>query len=276
MLYSIHQWIYRLYDSTLGNLARRAPAVSLVLLSFIIALLAITAFKYLSNQKAIKLSKNRLLAHLLEIHLFKDDIWSIFRSFRDIVFGTGRYLWHTLKPIAIIILPMVYLLILAEGYYAYTHIDNGDDVLLTLNAEKDIRELINDLEIEASDALTVHQPPFLSIADNQAVWTLSVQKDKRSDIKLNLLIHEQSYSLPLVTDQAGLPVHPTIYSKNSIKRYMHPEQNPLEGLEISSITVDYKTRDISIAGFEWNWLLHIFAISILMGFALKYPFNVNF
>ncbi len=74
----------------------------------LLAVLALFAYALFSNQAAIKRTKNRLMARLLEIRLFQDDPLLVLASFGRVLTGIVVYMKDSLKPL-IVMLPIVVL-----------------------------------------------------------------------------------------------------------------------------------------------------------------------
>src|SRR5882757_5139359 len=63
----------------------------------LLAVLALVAYALFSNQAAIKRTKNRLMARLLEIRLFQDDPLIVLGAFGRVLTGTVLYMKDSLK-----------------------------------------------------------------------------------------------------------------------------------------------------------------------------------
>src|SRR5438128_12151774 len=102
----------RLYTVLLGVPRVDLPAAVVVLLSLIIGLLMVVVFCYTSDQKAIRLAKDQLKAHLLAVRLFQDQLPVVLRLYGGIVRCTGPCLRMACKPLLLVIIPMTFLIVL--------------------------------------------------------------------------------------------------------------------------------------------------------------------
>src|SRR5438132_12910394 len=73
-LTAIYEMSSRLYTVLLGVPRVDLPAALVVLLSLIIGLLMVVVFRYTSDQKAIRLAKDQLKAHVLAVRVFHDQL----------------------------------------------------------------------------------------------------------------------------------------------------------------------------------------------------------
>ena len=83
----------------------------LAVISFLAGLAAVLVFRYVSNQDAMRRIKNRIQAHLLEVRLFPDQLGIVSRAYGRILHYTVIYLTYNLKPVAILLLPVVILMV---------------------------------------------------------------------------------------------------------------------------------------------------------------------
>ena len=88
-----------------------SPLAIVVVLSIVIGLLMIVLFGYTSDQKAIKVAKDQLKAHLLAVRLFRDQLPVVMGSYGKILRGTGRYLKLAFKPLLYVIIPITLLIV---------------------------------------------------------------------------------------------------------------------------------------------------------------------
>src|SRR3989475_9018596 len=100
----------RLYTVLLGVPRVDLPAAVVVLLSLVISLLMVVVFRYTSDQKAIRVAKDHLKAHLLAVRLFQDQLPVVLSSYGRILISTGRYLRLAFKPLLFVILPLTLLI----------------------------------------------------------------------------------------------------------------------------------------------------------------------
>src|SRR5437867_2208428 len=106
------------------------PATLVVLLSLIIGLLMVVVFRYTSDQKAIRLAKDQLKAHLLAVRLFQDQLPVVLSSYGRILRCTGRYLRLAFKPLLFVILPLTFLIVQLDRYLGWAPMPSGQAFLV--------------------------------------------------------------------------------------------------------------------------------------------------
>src|SRR5262245_47896804 len=96
------------------------PAALVILISIVIGLLMVVLFRYTSNQKAIRIAKDQLKAHLLAVRLYQDQLPVVLASYGRILRGTGRYLRLAFTPLLIVIVPLTFLIVHLDRYFGWT------------------------------------------------------------------------------------------------------------------------------------------------------------
>ena len=123
----------RLCTVLLGVAGVDLPAALVVLLSLIIGLLMVVVFRYTSDQKAIRLAKDQLKAHLLAVRLFQDQLPVVLSSYGRILRCTGRYLRLAFKPLLFVIVPMMFLIVQLDRYLGSVPLEVGQSFLVKVH-----------------------------------------------------------------------------------------------------------------------------------------------
>ena len=109
----------------MGSLGVNFPAAIVVGISLIVGLVMVVVFRYTSDQKAIRVAKDHLKAHLLALRLFQDQIPVVLRSYGRIVLATGHYLRLAFKPLLFVIVPLIFLIVQLDRYLGSMPIEAG-------------------------------------------------------------------------------------------------------------------------------------------------------
>src|SRR5437867_9441051 len=107
-----------------------APLMLVFLLSIVIGLLMVIVFRYTSDQKAIRVAKDHLKAHLLAVRLFQDQIQVVLISYWRIVRSTVSYLRLAFMPLLYVSIPLIFLMVQADRYFGYMPIQIGKPFLV--------------------------------------------------------------------------------------------------------------------------------------------------
>src|SRR5215475_11310578 len=148
-----------------------SPLVLVFLLSIVIGFLMVLAFRYTSDQKAIRAAKDRLKAHLLAVRLFQDQVQVVLLSYWRIIRSTGTYLRLAFMPLLYVSVPLIFLIVQIDHYLGYTPLRVGQAFLVKAKLA-DSGEL-DQASLKLPDGVSLTAPVVHVPAENEIVWRLS-------------------------------------------------------------------------------------------------------
>src|SRR5919108_4002002 len=110
-------YLSRFFDLLLNPFQYLDPLWPLLIFSFVTGIIMLVIYRYTSNQKGIKETKDRIKAYLLEIRLFKDDLGILLSAQKNILRHNLTYMKHAVKPMLFMIIPVLLILIQLEGWF---------------------------------------------------------------------------------------------------------------------------------------------------------------
>lgn len=254
-----------------------SPWPGLIAASFIFALMALLVFKYCSNQAQLARSRNRLLARVLELQLFKDDLFAIFSITGRALSATLLYLKESIKPLLVLLIPTILFLIQLAGWFEYRPLQSGESFLLTLQLDKKHDPRITPLSISYSSGIQRETDAFVSPADYSVIWRLRMAKENASEW-VRIDIGDQVFEKRIVGSSRLLKTAPkSVHHNNRRADIMNPtEPLPPTLTSIHSIEITYPQRELLLGSISIHWIVALFILSLFFGFILKYPFRVEF
>jgi len=243
-----------------------SPLAIVVVLSIVIGLLMIVLFGYTSNQKAIKVAKDQLKAHLLAVRLFQDQLHVVMGSYGRILRGTGRYLKLAFMPLLYVIIPITLLIVQLDRYLGSTGIPANTPFLLTVKVNNS--DAMNDISLECPPEVTMTAPAVHVPAAHEIVWRLSGSKEGNYDIKLTRAGETVTKTLHVSSELVR--VSPMRLRGHFWERLFTSTESAIpDSSSIESAAIDYPERNIEIAGYEINWIWLFFILSMIAGFIIK-------
>src|SRR5262245_38326100 len=106
------------------------PLWSLVGISWLAGLFLVWVFGKVSNQDAIRRTRDRLSGELIGLRLFKDDLRVFFGIQFQVLLWTFRYLRHSLVPMLILMVPALVILIQLNLHYGARPLRVGEQTLV--------------------------------------------------------------------------------------------------------------------------------------------------
>jgi hypothetical protein len=250
----------------LGIVGIESPVVFVVLLSLVIGLLMVVVFRYTSDQKAIRVAKDHLKAHLLAVRLFQDQLPVVLSSYGRIVLSTGRYLRLAFKPLLFVILPLTFLIIQLDRYLGWMPLTPQQAFLV--KAHTGNAATLDEASLSLPPEMTTTAPAVHVPADSEIVWRVVAAKD--GNYTIQIAASGQTVSKQAVVSSRLYRVSPVRLQGHFWERFFSSGEPPLpENSPVQSVQVNYPSRSIRFAGLEWNWIWLFFVLSMVAGFFFK-------
>ena len=265
-LTAIYEMTSRLSTVLLGVAGVDLPAALVVLLSLIIGLLMVVVFRYTSDQKAIRLAKDQLKAHLLAVRLFQDQLPVVLSSYGRILRCTGHYLRLAFKPLLFVVLPLTFLIVQLDRYLGWAPVPSGQAFLVKVRTTGP--EALNEASLLLPSEMKMTAPAVHVPARNEVVWR--VVAEKNGDYNVTIGVASQTVSKRVVISSGLSRISPIRLQGRFWERiFVSGEPALPESSPIQSVEVGYPSRNIRFMGLEWNWIWLFFVLSLVAGFVFK-------
>ena len=262
-------------QSTLGGVRALAlftiflftsPLAIVVVLSLVVGLVMVVVFRYTSDQKAIKVAKDQLKAHLLAVRLFRDQLPVVAGSYAKILRGTGRYLRLAFMPLLYVIIPITVLIVQMDRYLGSRAIQVDAPFLVTVQAGS--ADAMNGLSLELPAEIAMTAPSVHVAAENEVVWRLVARREGDYEIKIVAGTDVMTKNVRVSSELAR--VSAVRLRGHFWERVFTSGELALpERCVVESISINYPERNIEIAGYEINWIVLFFVLSMIAGFLFK-------
>lgn len=261
-------------DMLLRPLAALPPLANLAVVSLVVAIVMLLVVRRTSNQRALDQVKRRIHAALFEIRLFNDDLRAIFRAQGDMLRHNLTYLRLSLAPMLWMIVPFVFVIAQLQFRYAYDGLAVGAPVLLTAHVRAGS-------ESRAAGA-TLTAPAGIR-ADAEAVWFPAAQDlvwritpEAAGDFEAQLHIGGETLTKTIHVSSQIARRSPSRLEAGFVNELLYPAEPPLPAdAAVTEIRLAYPDRDIGMWGWQFNWLVVFFVLSIVFAFVLRKPFGVT-
>ena len=273
-------WIFnsvlgKIFDALFLPFRSMSPWVGMILISFLTGLLMLFVFKWTSNQKGIQKVKNRIKAHLLELRLFKDSLSQSLRSQGNILRCNLTYISYSVKPMLVMIIPLVLILIQLNFWFGYESLAPNESVLLKIKLAEDQNPLETQITVQPSPGLVMETPPLRIEESREISWRFSATQAGIQ--QFTITINGETVTKKVSVSQKPLSkISPLKTNKKFIDQVMYPTESPINSqIPIKSIEVQYPAKSMSLFGWNLHWIIVYFALSIIFGFAFKGIFKVQ-
>jgi hypothetical protein len=247
--------------------------LQMVVLALPAALLALWIYKRFSNQPAIRDAKAKIIAHLLELRLFRDDLRVLLVAQGRVFASIGRYIGYSLVPMALMLVPFLLILVQIESRFAFRGLAADEHAIVTVSV--------------ASDQPVSRLPVTLRTDSGLRVATAAMRADSRGEIywrvhplaagtyNLDLSVGRERAQRVLRAD-ASSGTMTTSYRASDLRTLLYPRETALpSGGLITALDIDYPRARGEFAGLSSTaWLF--FGMTMFYGFALRRLFDVSF
>jgi len=242
------------------------PAGIVVVISIVVGLVMVVVFGYTSDQKAIHAAKDRLKAHLLALRLFQDQIPVVLRSYGRIVLATGHYLRLAFKPLLFVIVPITLLMVQVDRYLGSEPLATGQSFLVKVRMATP--DALNEASLHVPDGMAISAPAVHVPSESEVAWRIVAQR--QGEYMIDVETAEQTFAKRVVVGSGVSRLSPVRLRGRFWKRiFLSGEPALPENNQIEAIDVQYPSRNIAFAGFEWNWIWLFFVLSLAAGFLFK-------
>lgn len=272
----LNAFLRHLVDLTMLPFAWAPPWVSLVFFSLLFAVMALLVYKRFSNQEAIERIKDEIAASFFEIRLFNDDVRALLIAQRDLLVNNLRYMGHNLKPLVVMLIPMVLLLAQLEFLYGYRGLDVSRPAVVTatLTDDFDVGQRPQ-AELKAADGIRVDTGPVWVPQLHQLAWR--IVGEKPGNYELEVSVDGAMATKNVVVSKEIVRRSPIRQRPGLLDQLLYPAEDPLDPkLPFQAIEVSYDTAEVSLFGFGFHWVVWMLILSIVIAFGLRKRFGVTF
>jgi hypothetical protein len=250
----------------LAPLALLPGWLSATLVAAVTGVLMLVAFKYTSNQRAIKRARAAIKANLLALSLFKDSTAVSLRSQGRILMGAGALLLLAIVPMLVMLVPMCLVLGQLALWYQARPLHVGEEAVVTLklaDAKPDAARLA------ANDAYDISVGPVRVPSDRMICW--NVQARQPGLHRLTFDVGSQHVEKELAVGDGFMPVSQERPAWSWEEALMHPKEAPFApDSPVQGIEIEYPSRPGWTCG-SGTWVIYWFLASMVAAFLAK-PF----
>ncbi|HVO80533.1 MAG TPA: hypothetical protein VMT28_07370 [Terriglobales bacterium] len=248
-----------------GLVFLNSPLAIVIVVSLVVGLLMVLLFGYTSNQKAIKVAKDQLKAHLLAVRLYQDQLPVVLRTYGRIIRGTGRYVRLAFMPLLYVIIPITLLVVQLDRYLGSMPIEPAQPFLVKVQTGPDA---LSEVSLRLPPELAISAPAVHVPADNEVVWRVVAQKDGEYNIDVAAGGKTFSKKVVVSSDVSRLSAE-RLRDRFWERIFVSGEPALPDSSPIESIAVTYLPRNISFVWLDWNWIVLFFVLSMIAGFIFK-------
>ncbi len=271
---AVNNAINSLFDLIFSPFGSLDPVYGLCAVSFLTTVIMLPIFKHTSDQEAIRRTKSRIMGHLLEIRLFRDDIRTVLSAQKDMMKYNMIYLKLMMKPLLFVMLPVVIMIVQTGLRYEHRPLLPGEAAIVKVGLDNPGRSAIDDSALISQEGLRIETPPLRVDGGREIYWR--IRAEKPGEYELRFRLRDREVGKRVVVGE-GLPrISPKVQRGGFLSSFLHPGEPPLSpdsGVEY--LEVRYPEGRVSLLGWRTHWLVIFFLLSLGFGLVLLKPFRVS-
>jgi hypothetical protein len=277
MLTQIIIWL-NVFANAVGAVCLAPVAVlpgwlSATLIAAVTGVLMLLAFKYTSNQSAIKRVRADIKANTLAISLFRDNTRVSMKSVGGVVWGALRLMFHAIVPMLVMIVPVCLLLGQLSLWYQARPLAVGEEGVITMQLRDDV--IVEDLtlQLQPSAAIDVTVGPVRVPSKHWVCWNLAAREPGYHTLRFD--VSGEAFEKELAVGDGFMQVSVERPAWEWTTVLLHPREQPFASdSSVQSIQVAYPERLSWVAGTH-SWLIFWFIASIVFAFVARPWLGVN-
>jgi len=247
------------------------PMWCLIPLSVLVGMTMLMVFKRVSNQKAIRKVKARLMAYLYEMRLFVDDPLLVWKAQWGLIVANVRYVFLMMTPALVMSVPMLLILGQFECFLGYTPLKPGESAIVTMQMTKS--GLGQTPELRAPEGIVVETPPVHVDGGRQISWRIRAARPTAGELQFVFPGETMDKSV----DAGKGPQYVSVRRVSSaLDLLVYPGESRLAAGPVDWIQLDYPPATVHILGIDLHWLIWLLILSMGSALLLKRRFGVSF
>jgi len=245
------------------------PWVAPVATSLLTALAMLVCYRLTSNQARIRAIKDKIIAHLLELRLYKDSLPITFRAQGKILWYNLKYLGHSARPMLVMAVPLALTMLQLDLWFGHESLKPGESAIVKVHLRDGVRPSRESVSLEPQTGFVIETPPlridqggeldWRLRASAPGCWNLVVRVNNQAIVK-NVVIGAQPHAR----------ISPARVGRDWIDQLANPGEPALaDSSVVKMIEVGYPAGRVAVFGWRPHWLVVFLALAVIFGFAFK-------
>jgi hypothetical protein len=259
-----------------------SPTVIIGLLSLISAVLILYVFKKVSNQEKIKLHKDRVLGHILETYLYRDQFVQTILSQLHILKHNMLYLRYILVPLLVVTIPMLIVMTQIHNRFGYAPLEENEQFIIHAELDQsmvsNVSDFLNRIHCETSGGIRIETPPVRIASESSISWRARVlTKRGLNHIRLNVEGSDDVLERLIVTNLKTTSVIPQKVKRGLLRNIVsYNAEEPIpEGSPFKRVSVSYRPARYGFLFWRFDPVVLFILFTLCISLIIKPFFNVR-
>ncbi|MDA0990557.1 MAG: hypothetical protein O3A51_07385 [Verrucomicrobia bacterium] len=267
----INRIMNRLFDLLLSPFD--SPWAAMITVSLLTAILLLLIFKFTSNPEKIRRRRNRAIARVLEIAVYRDAPSAVWRSLAGVIRENLRYMAAFGVPLCVSLIPLMLITVQVHEWFAARPLHPGESTTLTVRLADTANSKDFLVQLDGANSVTIESPGIRAHAQNEISWRIRAVSAPGNIDVLTPQNHLRK-QIPI-----GTPLARSSQSRrqqNLLNQLLAPSEPAIEtNGDIDSITLRLPQPQLSIGSYPCHWLVAFFGLSFASALLLHKPMRVE-
>ncbi len=262
----------------LSSLPRYADVVALSLISAVVFLLI---FKKTSNQAKIRTHKGRILGHVIQIYIYRDQLRQIAAAVLGILKHNALYVGYTLPPLLAILPPLFILTVQINSRAGTAPLAAGQGFILRVDLDREAAGfdagLLQSLRLVPPAGVTL-ETPALRVGETASVYWRARVTRPQPGMRLQL---QGAGGAPLAEKKVVAAPGERRFSPALLKwRLGEPLLENAEGFlpagsPVAAVSISYERAALPLLFWRTDALVIYFVLTLVLALAIKPAFHMT-
>jgi hypothetical protein len=264
-------------DFFVGTLVRQfhGPWPGLVAVALVTSIAMLLVIRWVSSPAAIRRAKDRLIARVLELVLFRHDARLSFTAGGRILAANLAYLRTLLWPVAVSAIPCILVLTQLSCWYAWRPLKVDEPVVVEVRMREGFPILDQPVSLVVPSFIRVQTAGVRVPSTAEIAWRLCGSHDGRDAI--GVAVGDEDPVLKQIAVGDNLQKVSALRSRRGLwEALLYPAERPIDPVSsIVEIEVKYPPRVLYLGNTEVDWVLAFVILTMIFGLLLKRPLRVQ-
>ena len=273
MIY-LNGFLNRVFDLVLSPLVGLGPWIGMIGLCLLTSVLVLLVFKVTSDQAAIARERNRGVARVLELLLYRDDIVVSLGAVSRVLSANGRYMLHLLVPFGVTIVPVFLVLVQASSFFGYRPLQQGEQAVLTARFDSRVDVVNTPVSLVSSPSVRIQTPPVRMPSEHAVSWRIqAIGAEAWADLNVD----GQAIRKRISVGPGSRRVAPRRVRAGFLNELLNPTERPLpSNSSVQCVEISYAPAFFRLGSSRLHWLAVFLVLTLFLGLLVKRPLGVEF
>ena len=245
---------------------RHYPTTGLIFWSTVTGIIMTLVFGRTSNQAALRRAADNIRAQLLAVKLFKEDLFVTFQCQIRLLRSTGLRMLHSLPPMLVMIVPLLFVLTQLAMRYEFRSLVNGEQSVVAIHIKPGSWITCQDVSLETGNGFVVETDALRDEKNSTIYWRIRAEGSETTTLEWTIDDHLIRKQLPVTRSPDVLQIsNPKRVGASVWNQLLYPAESGLDSdSPIDSIEVQLTPRDTPIFGWKVPWWVTFFVVSMLV------------